>query len=601
MNVRHAVLYPIAGAVLLGTVAGLGVGAEGARAQASPAADAARPAPTWTLVLDGTPADWPGAVPTASLDSVRAVGRRVLRRLRRRGYYYARLDSATIDTTRVPPTVRLHARRGPQVTVADLRIEGAQAVPRSDLRRLMRTDEGEPLRPRRLEADVQAILTRYERAGHPLAEVRVRRATIDSTDRSRLRLTLRVTEGPALWLKRIVPDEGSRTRPALLAHLAALRVGAPLTDYDPEALRRRLEQSELFRAVEAPELTVGPEGGAILRVPVEEAPPGTFDLVLGYLPASTPRGSGQIVGSGHLSLRNLFGGGRRADLTLDRRPGRSSVFDLVVADPYLFGLPLRLEGQFRGEQRDSTYSERTYGAEVGYRFEGGLEVMGSLQRGVARPGPAGRRLRDGRQLIPRSRSFFYGLGLRYEAVDRPVNPRRGVRFDAHVEQGSKSRLQRRVTDGDTTQVRRSLRQERLRLTARGFVPLIGRQVVAVGLDGRVLRSDVYDRSDLFRFGGAQSLRGYDEDRFLGNVTARALLEYRVQVGPRSYVYGFGDLGYLRRPALGASAARQSWRPGYGLGVQLDTDIGRITTTYALNPAVATPINGRVHLGLSVAL
>ena len=117
----------------------------------------------------------------------------------------------------------------------------------------------------------------------------------------------------------------------------------------------------------------------------------------------------------------------------------------------------------------------------------------------------------------------------------------------------------------------------------------------------MLLSQDYDRSDLFRLGGATSLRGYDEDRFLGNVVARGLVEYRLQLDRASYAHAFFDLGYVARPALTTTTATQGWHPGYGLGLRLQTAIGRISATYALNPEVQSPANGRVHLGLSVGL
>jgi outer membrane protein assembly factor BamA len=387
-----------------------------------------------------------------------------------------------------------------------------------------------------------------------------------------------------------------------VARLAELEVGAPLTDYDPERIRTALRQSPYFRSVGAPELRVTPDGGAILHVPIEETAPGAFDLVVGYLPPAGAGGSGQLVGSGHLLLEHLFGGGRRVDLTLDRRPGQSSIIDVSVSDPYIFGLPFRLTGTFRGEQRDSTYGERTYGLGAGYQFTPEFEGTGRLSREVVRPGQAGTDLRDGRQRIPRSSTLFYGVGVRYTSVDRPQNPRRGLRVQVRAEQGQKERTFRRVTAaGDTTRERESLRQERFRGTVRAFLPFFDRQVVVVGGDGAVLRSRAYDRSDLFRFGGAESLRGYDEDRFLGNVTVRGLLEYRLLLDRRSYVYAFGDLGYVERPSLGTRPATQEWHPGYGLGLQLQTAIGQIRTTYALNPEVSTPVDGRLHFGLSVGL
>ena len=172
---RRHVVYPTVGAVLL-AVAGLlatgGLQRAGAQTAVSES-NAEAPTVQWRLVLDGERAPWPDTVSTASVDRLQTVGRRVLRHLRRKGYYYATLDSATVDTSAPPGSARLHVRRGPQVRIGTLRIEGDSAVPADELRALMDTDEGEPLRPDRLEADIQALLDRYEEAGRPLAQIRV--------------------------------------------------------------------------------------------------------------------------------------------------------------------------------------------------------------------------------------------------------------------------------------------------------------------------------------------------------------------------------------------------------------------------------------------
>ncbi len=601
---RRRVVYPTLGVVLLVVMGAWGGGGlRSAAAQTATGAAGAEPAAVqWALMLDGERAAWPDTIATASLDRVRVVGRRVLRHLRRDGYYYAQLDSVTVDTSRRPPAARLYAHRGPRVRVGALRIEGDSAVSDAELRALMNTETGAPLRPARLEADIQALLDRYEEAGHPLAQIRVVKTRLSTTGPPALQVTLRVEEGPRLWLRRIEVPEGARTSPALLAHLAGVEVGAPLRDYDPAAIRRRLQEHEIFEDVEPPQLRVGSEGGGILRIPVEEAAPGAFDAVLGYLPPSRTRDSGQLVGSGHLLLKHLFGGGRTADFTLDRRPGRTSIFEVSAADPYLLGLPLRLAGRFRGEQRDSTYGERVYRLDGGYRLGNGLELTATLSREVVRPGPAGAQLLNGRQQIPRSTTFFYGVGVRYRQIDRSQNPRRGVSVDVQLSQGRKDRRRRRISAAkDTVQASDAFRQERLRAHARAYLPLFDRQVLVVGGEGAVLLSRDYDRSDLFRLGGATSLRGYDEDRFLGNVVARGLVEYRLQLDRASYAHAFFDLGYVERPALAATPATRGWHPGYGLGARLQTAIGRISVTYALNPGVQSPANGRVHLGLSVGL
>lgn len=603
MNDTNVLLYLARRAVLLVAIGILGGMGTSLYAQSDPTASLPDARPEWQLILGGQEtADWPQERPSAPLDSVQAVSERVVNQFRRNGYYYARLDSATIDTSTTAPEVRLYMRRGPQVTIDHLEIAGADAVPLAEVRRLMDTEKGTVLDRQRLDADIQALLDRYEEIGRPLAQIRVDETIVDSTSPPSLHLTLAIEEGPQLWLQRVEAPERARTSSGLLARLAGLTVGAPLTDYEPEEIRTALEKHPFFTSVDPPTLKVTPDGGAILHIPLEESSPGAFDAILGYLPPSNTRESGQIVGSGQLSLQHLFGGGREVDVTLERRPAQSSVLDLSLSDPYIFGLPLRLTGQFRGEQRDSTYGERTYGLHVGYQFNRAFELTGRLSRKVVNPGQAGTRLKGNRQKIPRARALFYGVGIRYESIDRRFNPRRGLKVDAYIDRGRKRHILRRVTaGGDTVRAQESLPQERFQGTVRAFIPLFNRQVIVFGGDGSVLRSRSYNRSDLFRFGGATTLRGYNEDRFLGNVTVRGLLEYRIQLDRHSYAYAFGDLGYVDRPALGGTREMQAWHPGYGLGIQLSTRIGRITTTYALNPEVATPADGRLHFGLSVGL
>ncbi|RMH53242.1 MAG: hypothetical protein D6685_15905 [Bacteroidetes bacterium] len=553
----------------------------------------------WTLIVDGTPAPWPldGGYPA---DSLHGAARAVLRALQEEGYYLARLDSARVDTTRRPPAVRLYATRGPQVKLSEVRLLGATALPEAALRRRMYTRPGRVLDAARLEADLASLLALYGEAGYPLARVSVEALDLHDGPPPSLSLTLRIEEGGALPLTRIEVVGAERTTPSFVARVTGLHPGRPLAGYDPDAVRRRLQATAFFREVGEPVLLLEPGAGAVLRIPLEEEPPGSFDLVLGYQPPSGG-GPGRLVGNGHLILRHLFGGGREVSLRLNRLPERVSSVDARVMDPFVAGLPFSVEGRFEGLQQDTTYGQQRYRAELGYRLAGELRLLGTLSREVTRPGPGGIALRQGRQRIPRADAWFYGLGIRYERVDQPVNPRRGLIVETQLEQGRKTRSLRVVTpEPDTTLERTRLRQERLRVRSRLFLPTFPRQVLALGGEAALLRSNAYDQSDLFRFGGATSLRGYDEERFRGRIVARALAEYRYQLDPRSYAFVFFDLGYVETPELVDLDGARGVHPGYGLGMQFSTALGLINASYAMSPADG-PANGRVHVGLSLGL
>jgi outer membrane protein insertion porin family len=107
-----------------------------------------------------------------------------------------------------------------------------------------------------------------------------------------------------------------------------------------------------------------------------------------------------------------------------------------------------------------------------------------------------------------------------------------------------------------------------------------------------------DVSDLFRLGGASTLRGYREGQFLGSRVVWTNLEYRFLVAPRSFFYGFVDIGYIVQPVIAAvnmNASEQS-KIGYGIGVRMDSGIGLIGVSFALGEG-DTFSTSKIHIRL----
>ncbi len=556
--------------------------------------------PAWTLIADGEEVAWPLEA-SYPADSLAVVARKILHLFQREGFYYAEIDSATIDTTQTPLAAALFATRGEAVALGELAITGATALDSLALLRLMDTRPGRPLDAERLETDIDALLQQYEAAGLPLARIRIDNVEQMAQAPSQLRLTLDVYEGRTLTLERVQLHGAERTKVPYAMRVAGLRNGQSLTGYDPVEIQRRLEATGFFRSVDVPELLIRADTAATIRIPVVEEAPGAFDLVLGYVPSQgTGTMQGGLVGNGHLTLRNLFGGGRVLALKLNRLPGSISSVDVRAADPFIAGFPFRLETRFAGIQQDSTYGQQRYAVEAGYRFGQDVEIFSTLSREQTKPGQAGLRLIGGRQRIARSTGLFYGLGMRFERLDRLYNPRRGLLAETNVERGRKERTTRRTIEADSLITETTfLRQERLRATLRGYLPTFARQVLVLGGEAQVLLSNEYDASDLYRFGGATSLRGYNEEQFLGRAVGRVFTEYRYQLDRTSYAFVFFDLGYEERPAIEDQPSQRGFHPGYGLGAQVGTDLGLITFTLASNPE--DPDGVRVHLGLSIGL
>ncbi len=552
----------------------------------------------WQLYLDGQSTEWP-LVSTVSADTLQQVARVVLKQQQRAGYYFASVDSVRVDSVHINNQARLsvaiYLTRDSRVEVGEIHLHG---ITRFDPRGVLdgfSQRSGQVLEEAVLEADLEALLAQYDEIGYVLAQAKISDLILTSTDPPTMDVHIQVTEGQLLELADVVVQGGRRTTPDYVARVAGLKKGRPLLAYDPEAIRRRLEETGIFKQIHSIGLGIDDNRKAVLRVQLDEDAPGAFDVVLGYLPGAQSGDRGSLVGNINVLLRHVLGGGREFGFQFNRLPNQITRIKVQAGSPFMFGLPFRIGGHFDGLQQDSTYGTRQYGFESGYRVAENLETIVSLSREVVRPTV------DSLTTVPSADAWFVGVGFQFQHLDRRLNPSRGWRFASRLEEGRKVRLQEDPTGALVDEV---LRQRRLTMETRTFVPTFRRQVLVVGADAYLLQSDRYDESELFRLGGAKSMRGYNEEQFQGNVVGRAVVEWRYLLDRTSFLFAFTDVGYLRRPdtdpeVVTPEVVQREWLVGYGFGIQFGTNAGLFTLSLALNADEG--LSSKVHVGMTLGL
>jgi outer membrane protein insertion porin family len=123
-------------------------------------------------------------------------------------------------------------------------------------------------------------------------------------------------------------------------------------------------------------------------------------------------------------------------------------------------------------------------------------------------------------------------------------------------------------------------------------------VVAVGLHGREIRTGQVQPGEMYQFGGANTLRGYRENQFIGSEIVWSNAEYRFLLARRSFLFAFLDTGYYNRPAddvLGTPSAR-AFKYGYGIGIRLDTPLGNMGVSFAFGQGDSFG-TAKIHIGL----
>lgn len=531
----------------------------------------------WQMIADGDSSQW---VP----DTTSTMDQQLIRMLHQQGYLYAVIDSVNMDSQKI------FVSRGHQAQIGSVRLVGGQSVDLSMISVPLK--RGDSITSHSLEKAAEAMLDQYSELGYVLAEVAIE--AIIPIDSMRYEIVIRVREGMPVRVAQVMLRGAKRTKSAFVHHTSGLAPGQILKNFKPHEIQRKLEASGIFTHVGLPELYSDTDSSVIVHVPVIESPPGVFDIALGI--ERGQKGGSALIGSGSVALQNLFGGARTLELHLNRAPGQLGFAKVRAESPLLFGLPLSLSVSFEGLQQDSTYGKREYGAQFGYWVDSSMQIFSSVTRHATRPGFAGVELRQGIQRIAVSDALFFGGGINVLKVDHALSPTQGYRLSMHGQSGYKN-ADRMIESGDSLRQQRRDRQGRLMIQGRVYLPVFKRSLLVTGGEVMLLSSRQVDESDLFRIGGTQTLRGYDEHRFRASFASRIIVEYRYLLDRVTYGFGFVDLGYLHNRI--ESNFSNGWYPGLGVGFQIETAAGVINFTLASSTEDLSTV--RAHIGLSLGI
>jgi outer membrane protein insertion porin family len=464
-------------------------------------------------------------------DSLRAA----LRRLGEVYYGHGLLEATLLPERTEPGVLRVRIDEGEPTRIAHVFVRGAESLAEVQVRSTLGLRAGQTFQPPDVEARLRLLLEVGEEG---------------------VVLGIAISEGPPAVISEVRVEGNSHSRTDLVRRMAGLSTERGVDVRHIRESTHLLRRSGLFAGVEDPVIyragNGGQQVGVLLRVVESQRRNSVFGSV-GV--ARDPRTEEPYIsGAIDLHLRNIYGTGRDLHVAWRRDALAGINLSLAYRERFLFGSAMDFKLDLSQTVRDSTYTFQSLGGSVvlplarSWSVEGG----GALDRSVFHVGARGN-----------SRRVRGRVGLAFESLAQERDGRHFGRIEVFAEYAHKSNS---LVVGDVTDAS-SLDQT---LWTGNFVAglaLAPRHIVAARGSWRVIASiePQIAESELFYFGGARTLRGYREDQFRGDQVAYGGVEYRYGDPRRAQLYGFVDVGGLRRKQ--EFGVVESTHLGYGFGLR----------------------------------
>ncbi len=312
-----------------------------------------------------------------------------------------------------------------------------------------------------------------------------------------------------------------------------------------------------------------------------------FSGLLGIMPNNQTTGKLLITGDINLYLLNSAGIGELFLFKWQKYESYSQNLKTKVSVPYLFKSDFGTAVSFDIEKKDSSYVNTDftgsilYGSNTGNGIKMYYRKMSSYLLGTD----------SNDNNISDFSINSYGIGYRYLSTDNLFHPRKGWIVDIFSEFGSKNISGNSNNDDDV------LFQTRNQVDVAYFIPIGSFMSIKI----RNITSSIYSKiildNELFRIGGLNTIRGFDELSIPVSSFSVSNIELSYVFEEESALFAFVDGAYFEKRFT--SVDSYNYAIGTGIGLDLNTAAGTFTIVYAIgkqNDNNFSFNNSKIHFG-----
>ena len=317
---------------------------------------------------------------------------------------------------------------------------------------------------------------------------------------------------------------------------------------------------EKFRFVKQsryPEILFTKEATKIY-VYLDKTKPNTFDGFVGFTNNETKK----VIFSGYLdlALNNILNSGEKLNFYWKSDGQNQKTFNLSIELPYIFKSPLGVKAEINIFKQDSTFQNAKTAFNLGYYFNYNTRLYIGYQSTES----SDIQNINSTNLSDFNNSFtttsFEFIDFKIDDFLFPEKTKLDIKFGIGSRQSKQSSDEQLLGS----------------LNFHHNIYLNQKNIINLKSHNFYLQSNSYIVNELYRFGGINSFRGFNENSLQGNFFSSLLSEYRYILAPNLYVHTIIDYGYTQDK----TAQSNNNLLGLGLGFGLLSKNGLFNFVYA---------------------
>ena len=465
---------------------------------------------------------------------------------------------------------------GPLFQEARLVLDSSEKV---YLKRNGFTQENLKINRNSLKNHLKTILEVYLNNGYPFAKIQI--TDCKFSEKTRLVGKISIDRGEKFKWGNVVIKGDSSVLPSLIYNLSGIKSGKFYNESLLKDMDKEIDFLPFIDQYRKTELLFYDQKVDVYLY-LKSRPVSSVNGALGLQPNPVTQRMA-FTGQLQLKLQNAL---KRAELFemnwRSIQPGTQNLF-IQSNVPYLFKTRFGLDGKFNFYKRDSSFLEIKSNFGVTYSLKNNFMLKGFYSfwsNSVLNASSA--------QLNYTSTSLnSYGFSLNRKNFDYAPNPHKGSLLFVELALGNRTV--------------RSL--EKSELSAKGqciiekYVPLAKRHILKFGANLEWVFNDTTYANERLRFGGLNSLRGFNEEELFATSFLTGLVEYRFLLDKNSTLFAFYNQAWYEDNSV---LKYQNDSPlGFGLGLSFGTKLGIFSVTYALGKQLSNSIQlnqGKIHIG-----